>query len=362
MKITRVLISTLLLANSAYAGIDDGLVGHWPLDGNAIDVVGGFNGTIYGQVTPVEDRDGNAGGAMWFSGVDTNGRKSANGVLDYITTPFSPAINQGEALSISVWIKGETQLDYYGYVFGLERTNSQQFSVGVLNDTGKPGFAFRQDNYPSYGECCGVSGNTNVLNTGWHYIVGVRDPASDTLKLYIDGVLENTVADNSVVGMNVSAPISMAIGADHNSTFGITQPFRGAIDDVRVYNRALSNEEIAYYFNPVTTVSVVIDSRINLSSSGVVPVTILSTADFDASTVVPETVSLAGASVKMVGKSGKYLCSIEDVNSDGLNDMNCKVETAQFLIEPGQATAILEASTIDGLQIRGESSIEVVNQ
>lgn len=101
-------------------------------------------------------------------------------------------------------------------------------------------------------------------------------------------------------------------------------------------------------------------NSINLSSSGVIPVAILSGADFDASTVAPESVSLAGASVKLVGKSDKYLCNLEDVNSDGLLDLVCKIYTAQFMVEEGETTAMLEAETFDGIKLRGEDSIMIV--
>lgn len=101
-------------------------------------------------------------------------------------------------------------------------------------------------------------------------------------------------------------------------------------------------------------------NSINLSSAGSIPVAILSSTDFDATTVEPESVSLAGARVKLVGKSGKYLCHPEDTNGDGLLDLVCQVYTAQFMIEEGESVAVLEAETLAGVPIRGEDSIRVV--
>jgi hypothetical protein len=101
-------------------------------------------------------------------------------------------------------------------------------------------------------------------------------------------------------------------------------------------------------------------NSINVGSAGVIPVAILSTADFDALTVDPTSVSLAGASVKLVGKSDKYLCHQEDVNLDGLIDLVCQVYTAQFMVDEGETTAILEAKTLDGTKLRGEDFIRVV--
>ncbi len=99
---------------------------------------------------------------------------------------------------------------------------------------------------------------------------------------------------------------------------------------------------------------------INLSSAGVIPVAILSSDTFDATTVDPETVSLAGAGVKMAGKGGRYLSQERDVNKDGLMDLVCEVITEEFLIEPGQSVALLEAETYDGLSIRGVDTVWIV--
>lgn len=101
-------------------------------------------------------------------------------------------------------------------------------------------------------------------------------------------------------------------------------------------------------------------NSINLGSSGVITVAILSSDTFDATTVDPETISLAGARIKMVGKSGRYLAHEEDINGDGLIDLVCQVETAQFIIEMGESVAVLEAETFDGTSIRGEDIIRIV--
>lgn len=101
-------------------------------------------------------------------------------------------------------------------------------------------------------------------------------------------------------------------------------------------------------------------NSINLGSAGVVPVAILSSASFDATQVDPTSVTLAGAKVKLIGKGDKYSCHAEDVNGDTLLDLVCQVVTAQFMIEPGDSIAVLEAETFSGKRIRGEDSIQIV--
>ncbi len=102
------------------------------------------------------------------------------------------------------------------------------------------------------------------------------------------------------------------------------------------------------------------ENVINLSAAGVVPVAILGSGTFDATTVDPSTVSVAGAKVKMIGKSNKLLCHAEDVNGDSRLDLLCQVLTAQFIIEPGSSVAVLEATTFSGQAIRGEDTVQIV--
>ncbi len=103
-------------------------------------------------------------------------------------------------------------------------------------------------------------------------------------------------------------------------------------------------------------------NSVNLCSKGVLPVAILGSADFDATRVDPETVRLADAAVKMVGKSGKHLCHVEDVNGDGLPDLTCQVVVSDMAVDLGitDTQVKLRAQTTDGTLIWGTDSINVV--
>jgi probable HAF family extracellular repeat protein len=103
-----------------------------------------------------------------------------------------------------------------------------------------------------------------------------------------------------------------------------------------------------------------VPNTINLGSAGVVPVAILSSPTFDAQEVNPETVRLAGASVKLIGKGDRFSCAVEDVNGDGLPDLLCHIVTAQFALQPEDTVAVLEAETFSGQRLRGEDSIQIV--
>ena len=102
-------------------------------------------------------------------------------------------------------------------------------------------------------------------------------------------------------------------------------------------------------------------NAINLGSQGFIPVAILSSSDFDATTVDPDTVELAGAGVAMRGKGDKYLAHEEDVNGDGLLDLVCKVETENLDPETFQYGFVdLTGQTYDGASIKGEDEIIIV--
>jgi len=119
-------------------------------------------------------------------------------------------------------------------------------------------------------------------------------------------------------------------------------------------------------FRPAT-LTVAIDIKpgsdpnsINLGSSGVIPAAILSSNTFNATTELnPNTLTLAGARVRVAGRSGNTLCHNEDVNSDGLLDLVCQFEN-DLNAELGDSIAALEGETTDGTPIRGEDSIRIV--
>lgn len=124
----------------------------------------------------------------------------------------------------------------------------------------------------------------------------------------------------------------------------------------------------AYEWQGPSVVTVEIDIKpgsypnaINLGSYGLIPVAILSSADFDATTVDPDTVALAGAGVAVRGKGSKLMAHEEDVNGDGLVDLVVQVETENLNPDSFQdGYAILTGSTYDGQAIEGVDEIRIV--
>lgn len=101
------------------------------------------------------------------------------------------------------------------------------------------------------------------------------------------------------------------------------------------------------------------ENAINLGSNGLVPVAILSTPMFDARTVDPLSLTLAGAQVKVRGK-GTLMVAVEDVNKDGLPDLVVHVSTDALGLSEQATQAVLEGKTNSGMPIVGLDVIKVV--
>ena len=101
-------------------------------------------------------------------------------------------------------------------------------------------------------------------------------------------------------------------------------------------------------------------NSVNTTSSGIIPVAIFSDPAFDAPVEIDVTgMTLAGASLRTAGTSGKALCIADDVNRDGLNDLRCSFES-DLQIAPGDTTVVLRGQTFGGRTIYGEDSIQIV--
>jgi Leucine-rich repeat (LRR) protein len=102
-------------------------------------------------------------------------------------------------------------------------------------------------------------------------------------------------------------------------------------------------------------------NTINLGSRGLIPVAILSSESFDATTVDAGTVSLSGAGVAVRGKGDRWMAHEEDVNGDGLIDLVVHIVTENLNPDDFQeGYAVLTGQTYDGYDINGKDQIVIV--
>jgi hypothetical protein len=92
----------------------------------------------------------------------------------------------------------------------------------------------------------------NVDDDEWHHVVGVFSRSSGEIKAYIDGKLEQAVAADK--GIDVSTEAEVRIGRSSQQS-NDADWYSGCIDEVRLYNKALSDEEIKQNYERGAAVS-----------------------------------------------------------------------------------------------------------
>jgi hypothetical protein len=202
-----------------------GLVAYWSFDegsGNiAYDASGnGNHGTIYGA----KWTQGKIGGALSFDGVD-----------DYVSVPNSASLNLSEQ-TIEFWFAPPSGSGYnwqFPYVRKNDATTRNYYIYGA-----RPGEAIvyeirdPSNNYHSL-----IGNKTNYELGKWYHFAGTYKPTTGEWKIFINGQLDAQKIEIFTPGTNNA---SVIIGGSR---------FNGLIDEVRIYNRALSEEEIRYHYN-----------------------------------------------------------------------------------------------------------------
>ncbi len=227
-------LATITMAQVPSYVPTNGLVGWWPFNGNANDEsVNGNNGTVTGAVL-TSDRFSNANNAYFFNGID-----------NWIETNTA-FLQTNNAHSISIWWQTTDSTKYDQTLFNTNPHTLEvfQFNYPLLNYT--LAFAlgnglgswniFAPDNIPS----------PPALGQ-WHNSVWVKD-ASLNWNIYQDGLLIHTFNSATNTGSQIA---SLRFGA--YTAFGGGGYFIGNLDDIGVWNRALTTTEISTLYNDCST-------------------------------------------------------------------------------------------------------------
>lgn len=221
--------STVLLLSSFLwaAPITNGLISEWQAEGNASDSAGGNNGTLLGGVSfgpGIVDQ-------AFFFGNNTSIADAVNGGSGSLPLGNS-------ARTYAAWVNttgtGATQAVFaHGVLSATPGANDHLliFSNGIVG----------MGNGQGHGV---IAGTTRVDDGEWHLIVGTVESNGATA-VYVDGALEGT---GTITNPNTSNG-SFMIGSSLNRDPG--NDFFGGIDQMMVYNRALSAGEVALTFNSV---------------------------------------------------------------------------------------------------------------
>ena len=241
MKIKSLIAVLLLTASNVFAQIPsyvptNGLVGWWPFNGNANDESGnGNNGVVNGATTTI-DRFGSTGKAYSF-----------NGVSDFINCGNSSLLNQNN-ITISIWA------NHFQYPQTRDHTlfSKGRFSNGeigyraTISSDKQVYFIWSVD--PLGGDFVN-STNIQSLNQ-WDHYVFIKN--NDSLRIYINGTLNNLLV-HPRSNLNNSSPLF--IGVNRDPTFPLpsyVDYWNGKIDDIGIWNRALTQQEITDLYNSQT--------------------------------------------------------------------------------------------------------------
>ena len=175
----------------------------------------------------VEDRSGNATCAIAFNG---------NNPISFPVTNENQLV-QGDDFSVSIWFKMQnTDAGNFETIFQKGVTNSEGFQLAVY-DLNTPLVSDTTNGYGLWDNDWNGEVDVEWENTDWHHLVITRD-SNNTIRLYRDGELRN-IDENS----------NFNIDSDPLDVYLLGQFFEGHLDDLRVYKRTLSSNEVVDLYN-----------------------------------------------------------------------------------------------------------------
>jgi hypothetical protein len=208
--------------DSTIYGSVKGLFSHWKFDDGsgttATDSIGTNNGTLSGNPTWTAGR---FDGAISFDGTD-----------DYVSVaPIVPLI--GNTVTAQAWIRTS---EYAGIWNPILTQSAGNYGYYFYVASSRPSFYIVVG--PSYVQAI----SSETINTDqWYHVAGTNDGFK--LKLYVDGQLEDSDTSTGFLGVNNNA----YIGYEPASPLY----YYGLIDDVRIYNRAVSESEFQDIADPI---------------------------------------------------------------------------------------------------------------
>lgn len=202
--------------------LDSGLVAKYNFNGNANDASGnGLDGTILGGVSLDTNRFGDIASCYSF-----------NGVMSEIQVADDDTLDITESLTLCAWVN-PAKLGKDNKIIAKFPEDSYQLDIYQRTPT----FQICQKLGPSYYSWKHCKSTDTIPLNQWSFICGVYDYQNQVMKIYLNGELRQTVATSGKINVG-NAPL--VIGNYYKGA----QRFIGKIDDVYIYNRALTEDEI----------------------------------------------------------------------------------------------------------------------
>ncbi|MFB6342645.1 LamG-like jellyroll fold domain-containing protein [Saccharicrinis sp. FJH62] len=226
---------------------EEGLIAYYPFDGNANDFSGNENhGIVVGDIQSAKDRFNNFNSAYYFDGVD-----------DQIIIPHT-ALNsfnaQTDSYTIMLWLKSDSTVMNACRViekWNSETTSSYPYSL----QAGPKGCnSVIYDTYNTYENNVGM-----IWDNTWHLLVVSVDSSTQKLTTFLDGDTVNSISIENI--SSTSNNIDWIIGGIYDNYNG-SRKYIGYIDEVKIYNRILTDNELDRLYNEQEPVSNITDSLV----------------------------------------------------------------------------------------------------
>lgn len=223
-----------LLGHKNQVFMSDGLVGYWKMDEASAN-------TCSGGVNDSCDSSGSGNDGAWNGNATSTTGKFSNsttfdGIDDYINILDSSnfaTIDSNDTITVSAWIYQTAQTNY-DRILNTGWANNGAWLLGI-NTSYKPNFVIKTNDIQY------TASDADTISTdSWHHLVGVYD--GSYVRLYVDGIAQTPAVCNNCDLDNGSSNIRI-------SDSGTTEGFTGKIDEVRIYNRALSPKEVRDLYN-----------------------------------------------------------------------------------------------------------------
>jgi hypothetical protein len=205
----------------------DGLIGLWSGEGNAVDSVGGNNGVLRN----VSFMDGVVGQAFAFAP-----DSFPYGTYVGVQIPDQPAYALTQSLTIEGWVRPRGN----GYLIFFRGDHRPGLDPYHLSLDGHLNLEFG---------VCAEDGNTATVHTpvglgAWIHVAGVLDDNAGTMSLYTNGMLAAQIVTTVRPFGTLQADESPGVGIGNVNDGGNNFPFIGEIDEMALYDRALSADEV----------------------------------------------------------------------------------------------------------------------
>jgi PKD repeat protein len=176
--------------------------------------------------------NGTVSNATWSAAGKNGGALSFNGTSSMVTVPGSTSLNLSKGMTLEAWVNASSLSDWRSVLL-KERTNGLSYSLYATDPYNSPSGPSAFIN--TGGSDQSAASSTALATNTWTHLAATYD--GSTLRFYVNGTLK---ASQKVSGSLVTSSGALRIGG--NTVWG--EYFKGSIDDVRVYNQALTQSAI----------------------------------------------------------------------------------------------------------------------